>query len=550
VDPEGRRTAAWLERVPSWVFLAILGGLVALAFVLSWIAPAVFWDPPSPPLGVNDARCVGLETGHGFFYDYIWAPILCDEGYNPVNTANLALVLALILLWAYRLMAELNERVNTGMVLAVVPFLVWGSVYRVLEDSDLFAPYGSAQPAALHGTGFLDQYLGIFFITPIIYVEITFVAVGLLLWAHRARRVAEAKGLAKGLEYYAYSLVLLVALYAALWASGPTYIRWVANPLVAVGAAAIAYWIGHRFVTARQRLDPHVLLGAYGLFFLFIGSYYVVKWMVGGVANWQPYAADAATRAYPPVADSAGLVWPVQWWIFLATVLAPGLVAYTVWRKGRVLGGAEPHPGTAARREHGRHVTFLAIVVLLEAVAVFLTIIGMQELFQRQLAGAWTVEPGRYPRTIGLLLAGPIVIWLGTWVTRRVARGAIGVHPLLLHYTLPINLLMVFGQMTDALMTSLGIDLYHYSEKHVLPRFLIDVVDGLGLPAPFGDYPTAMVMIPLKLLIVLLVVVAIDSSAQDELKGRENLVNLVKLGIIMVGLSPGVRDGIRLAMAT
>ncbi len=557
----GGTARGWLDRVPSWTFLAILGGLVGAAFLLSWAFPETFWNPEGD-WRFDDKDCPGsndpLPSGSGFFFDYYWFPILCDEGYNNVNTATWAVLLGLLLLWAYRFTVELREHVGTGLVLAVVPFLVWGSVYRVLEDADLFAPYCDPTKAGClpgpAGAGFLDEYLGVFFITPIIYVEILFIAIGLLLWGHRARRVADAKGLARGVQYFAYSMVLLVAAYTALWAAGPSYIRFVAPPWVALLAAAVAFWIVWRYSFARNRFSPHVALGAYGMFFLLLGLYYVLVWMTGGVDIWHGPAPDPLTTNYPlPLGElegREGIDWPVQWWVFAAAIIAPALVTYACWKQGLILGGARAPTGATPKPTYNAGVTFLVIILLVEAIAVFATVVGMRDFAQRQIAGDWATHTANYASAAALVLAGPAVLAAGILLTRRAVGGGLGVHGALLHYATPVNLLMVFGQMTDALMTSLGIDLFHYREKHVLPRFLIRTLEDANLPGPLGDYPTAMVMITLKLLIVLLVVVAIDATAGRDMKGRENLVGLVKLGIIMVGLSPGVRDAVRLAMAT
>lgn len=551
---EPPRSRAWLDRLPSWTFLLILAGLVGLAFVLSWAAPTLFWNPPQPGLEVLDDRCgtaAAESPDTGFFYHHYWMPILCDEGYNPVNTASWAILFLLLVLWAYRVSVEIRERVDLSLVLAVVPYLVWGSVYRVLEDADLFAPYGALQPPSPQGAGFLDQYLGVFFITPIIYVEVMFVVVGLLLWSHRAQRAADRLGPARGLQYFGYSLVLLLALYVAFWASRPTFIRFVANPLVALGSAAVAFWTVWRYVRRHQRFSAHLAVASYGLFFLLLGTYYVVVWMTGGHPLWRPAPADPAAYAFPLEAGSAVRNWPVQAWIFLAALVAPALVAYACRSHGYALGRRHAASADApkTRETAGPLVTVFVLVLLVEAIATFLTILGMRELAQRGIAGAWTERLGGYGTALALLAAGPLAIAVGGPLLAAV-RARLGVHASLLYYASPLNLLMVFGQMTDALMTSLGIDLYNYSEKHVLPGFLIARVDALGLPAPFGDYPTALVMIPLKLLIVLFVVLAVDASAETDLRGRQNLVGLVKLGIIMVGLSPGVRDAVRLAMAT
>lgn len=555
MDSEQRPGVHWLERVPSWTFLAILAGAIGVAFLLSFAAPEVFWNPPEPAFESHDARCpanVNHLEGYGFFYDYYWGPILCDEGYTPINTATWAVLLGVLLLWLYRLTVELGERADFTLIAAVVPYLVWGSIYRVLEDADLFAPYGTnkALPDMPDASGFLGHTFDVFFVTPLIYVEIMFIAVGFLLLGHRARRIAQGRSIGHGLQYFAYTLVVLVALYTVLWASNPSFLRWVAHPLVAVGAALVTFWVMWRHATSRGRFDTHLAMAAYGLFFLVIGLYYVFRWMLGGVDTWHALPTDPATRSYPvPLELAAGTNWPAQWWILVAMFVAPALVAYSTWRKGRILGGAEPHDPTVVRTSHRKGVIVLMVVLFLEAIAAFLTILGMSDLAQRQIADAWGTNPGGYVRTFSLLAIGPVAIAAGTAVIRRLAAGGVGIHPNLLYYAAPLNLLMVFGQMTDALMTSLGIDLFHYTEKHVLPGYLIEQVDALGLPAPFGQFPTAIVMIPLKLLIVLLVVVAIDASKDQDLRGRENLVGLVKMGIIMVGLSPGIRDGVRLAMA-
>jgi uncharacterized membrane protein len=52
-------------------------------------------------------------------------------------------------------------------------------------------------------------------------------------------------------------------------------------------------------------------------------------------------------------------------------------------------------------------------------------------------------------------------------------------------------------------------------------------------------------MLPLKLLLVLFVVWIIDVGVRDP---RQNLIGLIKLAIIMVGLSPAIRNATRLAM--
>lgn len=552
-DDEGPSTTSpgFIDRYPSWAYLAAFAGVIGLAFVLSWTAPSTFWDPPEDSLVFDDPRCNSYTPGeNGLFYDYWWVPILCDAGYNVFNTIILGVTLGFILLWAYRLMSELRENVTTGLVFAALPYIAWGSIYRVLEDADLFTPY-EPNSGITTGTGWLDQYLGVFFITPIIYVWVVFLAIAFLLWGRKAQRVAETVSLTHGLRYYAYTLVAMTATYAALWAADPNIVRFWAPPWVAVAGALIAYWPVHRYATARREFNAHLALGAYGLWFLVLGIYYVVVWMMSAAPTWQPGPAADAALEYPLATHSGIIDWPVQWWVYLAFIVAPALVMTATWLVARQFSGfGRKAPALDNEQETpGRPVTFLIAILLAQTIAVFLTITGMSELAQRQIANDWSSRAGDYTGTFAKLAIGPIAVWLGSLLAGRLAQNGAGWHPHIIQYALPVNLLMVFGQMSDALMTSLGIDLYNYHEKHVLPRYLIERVDALGLPAPFGAFPTAMVMLPLKLLIVLLVVLAIDLSPEARKSQHQNLVMLIKLAIIMVGLAPGLRDAVRLAMA-
>jgi uncharacterized membrane protein len=130
-------------------------------------------------------------------------------------------------------------------------------------------------------------------------------------------------------------------------------------------------------------------------------------------------------------------------------------------------------------------------------------------------------------------------------------------------YALAINLLLVFGQMVDAFATSIGIDLAGYREKHVLSAEVINgmcrfsggsVVDDHCFASgdewfTFGaTYPTFLAFAPVKLLVSLLVIYAIDIQSRDDSERHPTLIGLVKFAIIMVGIGPGVRDFTRLSL--
>ncbi|HTY46452.1 MAG TPA: DUF63 family protein [Methanomassiliicoccales archaeon] len=100
----------------------------------------------------------------------------------------------------------------------------------------------------------------------------------------------------------------------------------------------------------------------------------------------------------------------------------------------------------------------------------------------------------------------------------------------------PINLLMFFAHFLDGAATYRGMSLYGYTEKHVLPTAVIQAV---GTPA---------IMLPFKFLLVLALILVLDILFDEDLKRYPNLANIVKFGVVFLGLAPGVRDMIRITM--
>ncbi|MDD1767820.1 MAG: DUF63 family protein [Methanomassiliicoccales archaeon] len=100
----------------------------------------------------------------------------------------------------------------------------------------------------------------------------------------------------------------------------------------------------------------------------------------------------------------------------------------------------------------------------------------------------------------------------------------------------PANLLMFFAHFLDGSATYRGIDVYGYSEKHVLPNFLIDVTG------------TAATLLVVKFLTVLVIILVIDFWFREDLKRFPNLGNVMKFAMVFLGLAPGTRDAIRIAL--
>jgi len=102
-------------------------------------------------------------------------------------------------------------------------------------------------------------------------------------------------------------------------------------------------------------------------------------------------------------------------------------------------------------------------------------------------------------------------------------------------FTDPLNLSILLVHFMDASSTFIGVDTMGYYEKHVLPSYLIDLTG------------TALVMYPLKLIIFLGVIYVLDTQFEND-ERSQNLKMLIKMVIIVLGLSPATRNTIRMML--
>jgi uncharacterized membrane protein len=82
-------------------------------------------------------------------------------------------------------------------------------------------------------------------------------------------------------------------------------------------------------------------------------------------------------------------------------------------------------------------------------------------------------------------------------------------------------------------------DWLNYYEKHVVPTFFID------LAGKFTSHPS-IVMFPLKLIVFIPVLYVLDNDFKTE--KEKKLIGLLKLTILVLGLSPAVRNTLRIMM--
>ncbi len=123
-----------------------------------------------------------------------------------------------------------------------------------------------------------------------------------------------------------------------------------------------------------------------------------------------------------------------------------------------------------------------------------------------------------------------------------VAAGIIYLISRSLNFTLltnKLNISLLFAHLLDASSTFVGMDWLGYYEKHVAPTFFIN------LAGNYIDHPS-IVMYPLKLLVFIPVLYMLDYKFDTEKEKR--LIALMKLAILVLGLSPATRNTLRILM--
>jgi uncharacterized membrane protein len=233
--------------------LAVPPAFIALGCIL-W--PEVLWDD--------------------FMWRYIWGPIVADakgepqqgvtEGYNVVNTLFYAMVLSVAVIGIWRAFNHLGIRLDTPFLVAMVPWVLLGSILRALEDASLFSR---------------DGVLVYLFISPVIYLLIGLVVFFLTIWAHRIGEEADRHGTDRGLVWAAYALVCLglppvlvhVLAPGQMAAHSPYHLL----PVVSALGLAVLWWRAR--TTGRVSMPDQVTL--YGSVLTVFSLSFVVKWVTG-----------------------------------------------------------------------------------------------------------------------------------------------------------------------------------------------------------------------------------------------------------------------------
>ena len=204
---------------------------------------------------------IGLVFLPNYFYDnwiwkYYWGPVIADsynshsgiayhngvaasEGYTIISEITYGLILIIALYAIYKLLKKLNITVDWRFALALMPYILFGPISRVLED-----------------TGYFNEPIVYWFISPLIYLQIAVYAIFFLLLGYLIEKKYKNEKLTINTIIFLGGLIFLI-------------------PSIYL----IASWIlGNQWAnTSGVRFD--VFLIVIGLVFLFVGLVYLIAYV-------------------------------------------------------------------------------------------------------------------------------------------------------------------------------------------------------------------------------------------------------------------------------
>lgn len=149
----------------------------------------------------------------------------------------------------------------------------------------------------------------------------------------------------------------------------------------------------------------------------------------------------------------------------------------------------------------------------------------------------WSVSYGGVRFDVFVLVLGIVALMISlvyciAWLYQK--------HENIAVYKNPLNLSMLAGHLIDGLTSYISIydplqmGLLSYQEKHPASNILMET------------WPPLFPIV--KFLLIIVVIYLFDILYKKELKNYSRLVNLLKIGIFILGVSPGLRDLLRVTM--
>ncbi len=121
-----------------------------------------------------------------------------------------------------------------------------------------------------------------------------------------------------------------------------------------------------------------------------------------------------------------------------------------------------------------------------------------------------------------------VIAFLVSYIMNKNSHNAI---EKILHYK--INFSIVLAHLFDASTTYVAVEYFNYYEQHVLPNAINQLFD------------TYLTLFPMKIIVIVAVLYIIDQYFEDQI-----IKNLLKLTVFVLGLAPGLRNILTMALGT
>jgi len=216
------------------------------------------------------------------FYDqwiwkYYWGPVVADAqgftayhngvaaypGYTMVSELTYGVLLLIALYGIYQLLKKLQISIDWWFCLALLPYILFGPVTRVLEDAEFFSPP-----------------LIYWFISPLIYLQIAVYAILFILLGY----VVQKKNRSSFLSIWRFmSIILILAngIYIILWILNIPVGTYQIHPLVFLLLTLCSQF--PLLLRYYQQKNPSIndIVFTGGLFILLPAAYLIVRWISG-----------------------------------------------------------------------------------------------------------------------------------------------------------------------------------------------------------------------------------------------------------------------------
>jgi uncharacterized membrane protein len=237
----------------SSIILCILGTILGCIFLPYLFYDQWIWKYYWGPI-VADAA--GHPVAHNGIYAY--------EGYTLISEITYGIILITALFFIYRLLKTLKITIDWRFCLALMPYILFGPVTRVLED-----------------TTFFTIPVVYWFISPLIYLQIAVYAIGFLIIGWYLERIAEKKTLKRAFSWYLLLVLFFNSFYYLLWLLNINYGARTIHPLVFTVLSVLSFTPLCYSLYQKQRLTTNKIIFSGG-FLLLAPSLYLIAWWIAG----------------------------------------------------------------------------------------------------------------------------------------------------------------------------------------------------------------------------------------------------------------------------